>query len=296
MELFLFYLYKWYIISSWDDLGIFSYYSAYDIFEFLFNAKKSNLINSYELEVVLTFDSDPLIFQDEREIDIFFIDNDISNVYEINIKYEVNNTEIKKKILDDAEEWEKWEMNNKNYYDNYYLINKQIWYTIDYLYQIKNEFLGEVFNINTKNMENIDLISVMIFLDIKEVIDIDQIIFEEWENNFSFRIKDNNFKNYYNKYSLKWSERIYFNEKSWEVFLNDELLWSINIGTQQYTFFKYLYDNKWIYKTHDEIHKHIYWDYKKLKDIRTDIADIKSELNEKIKKLIKSIKWWYIFR
>jgi len=129
-----------------------------------------------------------------------------------------------------------------------------------------------------------------------------QLLIIEWKNynNFYFyeiskylTVKDLNIV--YNK--SNWIIKntwLIFNKENWEVILNWNILWRISIWTQEFILFEYLYDNKWKHKTHEEIKKHIKKDDAMSGSYQAVSSDIKSRLPEKVKKIIKSWKWWYL--
>jgi len=83
----------------------------------------------------------------------------------------------------------------------------------------------------------------------------------------------------------KW---IYFDEESWEVFLNWEKLWTLPIHNNEFTFFQFLYNNIWKYKTHLEIKEAIIGKNQISLTNGRYLAGIKKVLPNKIKELIKS--------
>ncbi len=92
------------------------------------------------------------------------------------------------------------------------------------------------------------------------------------------------------------SDWLYFNSSSWEVYNNWKKLWGISLNTKECKLFSYLYNDKWVFKTHIEIKEewlwtsHISW---------TDwqyLAAIKKKLPQNIKDLIEAPSWWYIIK
>jgi len=95
--------------------------------------------------------------------------------------------------------------------------------------------------------------------------------------------------------SFVWKDKgIYLDENNWDVFIDSDRIWTINLNTQQYLFFKYLYDNQWISKTHKEIKKYIIWDGIISHTAEAFCSNIKRRLDQPIRNLIKSYKWWYV--
>lgn len=90
-------------------------------------------------------------------------------------------------------------------------------------------------------------------------------------------------------------EWLKFDEYNWEVKFNWIIIWNISINTQLFQFFKFLFDNRWFYKTHKEIKEYIKWKDKIEKWEDEFCRNIKNELpNKEIKDIIKPQKGWYL--
>ena len=86
---------------------------------------------------------------------------------------------------------------------------------------------------------------------------------------------------------------IFFDKKNWDVYVDNTLIWNINIDTREYKLFEHLYINRWNFITHEEMKLNI--DSKRKEKIASAYcSDIKRLLPDKIKQLIKSPKWWYL--
>jgi len=92
------------------------------------------------------------------------------------------------------------------------------------------------------------------------------------------------------------NEWIYLNKNNGDVFIDWNKIWSIKINTQDFTFFEFLYNNYWIYKTHKEIKEHIIWTQHINNTNWNFLSVIKRRLDNPIKKLISSPNWWYILK
>jgi len=89
---------------------------------------------------------------------------------------------------------------------------------------------------------------------------------------------------------------IFFNNINWEVTLNGELLGNINLNTQQYSFFKFLYDNIGTPKNHQEIKEHIIWDNRISKTSESFNTDIKRRIDKPIRDLVSPHNWGYMIK
>lgn len=179
--------------------------------------------------------------------------------------------------------------------ENYIKPSKQIQYFSNYLIDYINNFRDE-FKYNIWVNKNLDEITLILYFNILWYIEL--IWFNDWVdriiglNNTSiiFRIKI--LQKFYEDFTKK--EWLYFNDKSWDVILDWNIVWSIPLETQPYHFFKFLYDNRWEVKLHKEIKEYIKWKDSIQKWNDEFCRNIKNELpNKEIKKLIKSSKGWY---
>lgn len=100
-------------------------------------------------------------------------------------------------------------------------------------------------------------------------------------------------KGLFNKINERNNENINFNTQNWEVYQNWNLLWVITLNTMEYKFFNYLYKNKWIAKTHQEIFDEIKKDRTE-KLINNYLTDVKRRLPEEIRVIIKAPKGQYL--
>lgn len=109
-------------------------------------------------------------------------------------------------------------------------------------------------------------------------------IFYLWEKDIIEKLE-----NFLNKSS--W---LYFDDKSWKVYYDKKEIWIISINTQPFSFFKFIYDSRWVYKTHTEIKEYIKWKDKIQKSDDLFCRNVKNELPNKVKKLIKATKGGYL--
>lgn len=83
---------------------------------------------------------------------------------------------------------------------------------------------------------------------------------------------------------------IFFDTESWNVFVKGKNYWRIKFGTRQFSLFEFLYKNQWKVESNSKIVEILWWKYSE-KD--KAVNDIKRDLPEKIKLLIKSSKGGY---
>jgi len=96
------------------------------------------------------------------------------------------------------------------------------------------------------------------------------------------------------KHQEKW---IFLNMWNWDVLLDWELIGYVNLQTQPWKFFSYLYSNKGIYKTHREIVEWVYWWVQSSsKTFQSKTSDWKRKLNKDIWHLITTQTWGYLIR
>jgi len=100
-------------------------------------------------------------------------------------------------------------------------------------------------------------------------------------------------KELYNKLLKKWT---YLNKDNGKVYYNWEYRWIINLNTNKFKLFEYLYDNIWIFKTHLEIKKEWIWTKIISGTDQQYISGIKKDLEEPIKKLIEAQSHGYIIK
>ena len=152
--------------------------------------------------------------------------------------------------------------------------------------QALNEKYGTQWkNISIKNKnKTIEFETILILLHLKGKINIPN--FYNWKEEYSLDILE------------YWKDRgIYFNEKNGEVFKNGIKLWSINLWTNPYRLFKYLYNNIWIPKTYEEIRLEGIWNKQISGEEWQYIHWIKKQLpNKEIKDVIEASNWQYIIR
>lgn len=89
-------------------------------------------------------------------------------------------------------------------------------------------------------------------------------------------------------------EWISFDENSWKVYIDGKKVWTLSINTQPFYFFKFLFDNKSVYKTHVEIKEYIKPKDKIGKTEANFCAEIKRGIPLEIRNIIKTQKWWYL--
>ena len=171
----------------------------------------------------------------------------------------------------------------------------QIQYFRKNLIDYTNDFWSEfIYKIGTRS--TLDEITLLLYFNITWYIQLES--FDDWvdrifwlnnaEISFSIKI----LQRFYDDFTkVEW---ISFDEKSWKVSVNWDEIWEISIETQPYHFFKYLYDNRWVYKTHNEIKEYVKWKDKIEKWDDEFCRTIKNELSKNIKDIIKTQKGGYL--
>ena len=296
--LFIYLLSKKYLFWNWDDLWMYRYFEKENIYTIVryFNlSKELNFVDNFVIKVWDDIIDTDIIEYLWDDLEYIFLTGKYKQYWFIEFEYESNNKIIKKYLKDKISSWKDGNMQNPQYI-NYYSSDVHIWKLIDYIFILKSNCVNDILNVNITDFENYDIIKSLIYLLIEEVVSLEVCLFEESNIIFSFKIiNQEKFEILYKTYTLTNTKKIKFNNNNWEVYVNWELIWKINIGTQQYKFFKYLFDNKGVNKSHKEIKDYIYWEnFKTLKLISNDLADIKRWLGSKIKNLVKANKWHYI--
>jgi hypothetical protein len=172
----------------------------------------------------------------------------------------------------------------------------QIQYFRNYIIEQINNY-GDEFIYHIWTNSKLDEITLILYYNITWYISLSA--FDDWVDRIMHWLQNKN-KNFKIKILQKFfddftkKEWISFDEKSWKVFIDGENIWTINIDTQRYHFFKFLLDNRWKYKTHLEIKEYIKWRDSIEKTPSGFCAEVKRELPLKIRELVKSQKGGYL--
>jgi hypothetical protein len=120
-------------------------------------------------------------------------------------------------------------------------------------------------------------------------------IFDNYEELQLYAIVLSHWETKFNK--LKWliDSSIKLNNNNWNIIVEWNIIWTINLDNLPWKFFKYLFDYKWIYRSHEDIINEIN-PWTRSKTYGAQCSEIKSDLSKSIKNLIKSKKWYYIIK
>jgi hypothetical protein len=205
-------------------------------------------------------------------------------------------TQSKIKLNDIIIDLQKWFFyKSANNYFNEIINDKNLSNYLYYIKQLKNHFMHcEILlsrnNTNIFTDTNINDIKWDLLNSLNALSEIPDILHYIKKEHLLYDDKDK----YYLKEIKTNHEWIYFNTDNWEVFKDWVLLWDITIWTLEFNFFKYLYDNKWVYKNHEDIFAYLKW-WTKNRIKSSYLSDIKSRIeNKEIRNLIKSPKMHYI--